>query len=151
MNSRIVLPIFLLSCFVFTLPGCSVFSSKKTVKQAELQTATAPSTIEWKEREWEVYAEERGVTYYFEKESITYPRKNIVHVWRKREFRPKISSHKAITAFDEFDCRDEKYRSLQVQGVNWDDTTTPIYQRPAPWTPIDIDEPDYHFIVHYCK
>jgi hypothetical protein len=150
MNFRSILSALFLSCFVFSLPACSIFSWKKAAKEDEPYVAAAPSTVEWKERDWKIYANDGGIKHYFEEESIAYPRKNIVQIWRKREFPPRVSSHKVITALDEFDCRKERFRSLQVQGLNWDDTTTPIYQRPTPWTPIDFDEPDYYFIIHYC-
>ena len=34
------------------------------------------------------------------------------------------SSHKEIIAYDEMNCKTEKYRALESQGVNWDGTTT---------------------------
>jgi hypothetical protein len=150
MKRTLVFSAFLLSCLAFSLPGCSLHSTKKVAKQVQPQVSAAPQPIEWKDRKWESYAEERDVTYYFEKESISYPAKDLVHVWRKRIFSAK-SSHKVITSLDEIDCRNERFRSLEVQGLSWDDTTTPVYKRPTPWVPIYTDTPDDYFLIHYCR
>jgi hypothetical protein len=152
MQRWFVVPVFLLSCLMVFLAGCSMLPSKKPAKQNQPEaSAAASSTVEWKDRRWESYADERGVQYYFEKESISYPKKDTMLVWRKRIFPGKMSSHKEIVSLDEFDCREEKVRSLQVQGLNWDDTTTPIYQRPTPWAIVYTNTADDYFVLNYCR
>ena len=49
--------------------------------------------------------------------------------------RHTASNQKEIIAFEEFDCTQDRYRSLEVQGLNWDGTTTQIFRKPSPWTP----------------
>jgi hypothetical protein len=152
MNRKILLSAFFASCLVFSLLGCSLFSSERPAKKSERTVASEPSNIEWKERKWESYAEDNGgVQYFFERESLDHTTKDLIYVWRKRIFPGKSSSQKEITSFDEIDCRTEKYRSLELQGLNWDDTTTIIYKRPTPWTPIFTDTPDYYFFNNFCR
>jgi hypothetical protein len=117
------------------------------------------STIEWGERNWEYYARDNnGIVHYLDKSAISYPSKYIIHVWRRRVFpeaapgsRNVRSSHKEIIAYDEMDCKTEKYRSLESQGVNWDGTTTQIFRTPMPWTPTFDDTADDLVLQQYCK
>ena len=61
------------------------------------------------------------------------------------------SSHKEIITYDEMNCKDEKYRSLETQLVNWDGTTTDIFRRPTPWTTIYEETADDLILHDYCK
>jgi hypothetical protein len=152
MNWRILLSACFVSCLAFSLLDCSLFSSGKAAKKSERTVAPEPSNIEWKERKWESYAEDKGgVQYLFERESLDHTTKDLIYVWRKRIFAGKSSSQKEITSFDEIDCRTQKYRSLELQGVNWDDTTTIIYKRPTPWNTIFGDTPDEYFLDNFCR
>jgi hypothetical protein len=122
------------------------------VKNPGQATPTQASGLEWKERQWEQYEQDKGKTvYYFEKDSLSYPSPHIIHVWRKRTFPTRSSSHKEIVSFDEIDCKNDKYRSLEVQALNWDDTPTPIYRKPSPWTNIYQDTPDEYFLDNFCR
>jgi len=140
------------TCLCVSLADCSLVVAEKPAKGAQPPRTVDSSGIEWKERKWEIYAKDRGGTqYYFERESLSYPAKNRIYVWKKRIFPGKSSSQKEIVSYDEIDCRDEKYRSLELQGVNWDDSTTIIYKRPTPWTPIFTDTADEYFLDTFCR
>ena len=70
------------SCLVISLGGCSLARSEKPAKEAKKPTVAESGNVEWKERKWENYAEDRGgVVFYFERESVTYPSKDLLHVW----------------------------------------------------------------------
>jgi hypothetical protein len=149
---RAYLPVFLLSCLALSVVDCSLISASKPSKKAEKPVATPTSNVEWKERKWELYAEDRGgVQYFFEKDSVEYLAKDVIRAWRKRTFPNKSSSQKEITSFDEIDCRMDRFRSLELQGLNWDDTTTAIYRRPAPWSKIYSETSDEVFEDKVCR
>jgi hypothetical protein len=139
--------------------GCSVMPFGKSAKNPEPAKEAGVSKIEWGARNWEYYAEENnGVTYYLDKSTISYPSKNIIHVWRRRVFpeaapgtRAVRSSHKELIGYDEMNCVTEKYRTLESQGVNWDGTTTAIFTRPTPWMTIYNDTADDRVRENYCK
>ena len=110
-------------------------------------------------RKWEKYGEDNnGVVHYIDKSAISYPSKNIIRVWRKRVF-PEIvpgskgmkSSHKEIVTYDEMDCKNETYRSLELQGVKWDGTLTEIFRKPTPWMPCFDNTADDRVLENYCK
>ena len=156
MNHRSSLPVFLLFCVALSLPGCSMLPSKKGVQQNQAkvvqpQASASSSTVEWKDRTWNNYFEDKGIVYYVEKQSVSYPRPNIVHMWRKRTFpNNKVSSHKEVISLDEIDCYKEKFRSLQLRALGWDDTATPVYQRPSPWANIYEGTAEDILILDYC-
>ena len=138
------------------LGGCTFFGSKTTAEKKPAKKETAakiqPSPEEWKERKWEQYAEDRaGTIYYFEKESISYPAKNIIHLWRKRVMGPGGGGMKEITSYDELDCRTEKFRTLELQAINPNGTTTEIFRRPSPWNTVYQQSADEYILNNFCK
>lgn len=158
MTRKISLALCLLWCALASVVGCTIFHKSTSAKTPEAAEEAKGSAIEWGERNWEFYAKDNGgVSYYFDKGSITSPSKNVVHVWRKREFpqeKPSgartSSNMKEITALDEFDCREAQHRSLEVQGLRWDGTTTEVFRRPTPWAPIYEGSPEDYFLNNYC-
>jgi hypothetical protein len=139
-------------CLLLCVGGCSLLRPGKSAKEAQKPPIVDTGNIEWKERTWENYAEDRGgVQFYFDKESLSYPSKDLIRVWRKRVFPGRSSSQKEIVSFDEIDCRTDRYRTLELQGLNWDDTKTMIYKRPTPWTNIFENTPDEYFLGKFCN
>jgi hypothetical protein len=131
--------------------GCSSFSTKLPKKGPAPVAVKPVSQIEWKERKWEQYGEDNaGVIYFFDRESITFPGKGVIHVWRKRQLSGSAKSLKEITSFDEIDCRADKFRTLELQGLNPDGTTTEIYKKPSVWTNIFQESADDFFIIKFC-
>jgi hypothetical protein len=155
--AKILVSLSLAALFMVTASNCSVFSSAKSSKndepkKAKAESPTPPSPVEWKERKWENYGEERsGTTYYFERESISYPARNIIRVWKKRTLAGSARSLKEITSYDEMDCKTEKYRTLELQGVNADDTKTEIFRKPGPWNTVYQDSADEYFLRKFCR
>ena len=138
------------------LGGCSflpTFKKPSGETQTRKQTPVSPSpSAEWKERKWEKYTDDRaGTSYLFEKESISYPAKNIIHVWRKRIMGPGAGGLKEITTYDEIDCKTERFRTVELQGINADGTATNIFRRTSPWNPIFQESADEYFLNNFCK
>ena len=161
MTRKMLFFLCLLSCALASMVGCSVFHKGTPPTQAKAPEAvkeTKGSAIEWGERKWEFYRKDNGgVSYYLDKEAITFSSKNVMHVWRKREFPQEkagagrtSSNMKEIVAFDEFDCRDGRYRSLEVQGLKWDGTATEVFRKPSPWGPIYEGTAEVYFLDNYC-
>ena len=126
--------------------ACSLIRSGKANKEAKSAAAQAePAKLsatssgaaeeagkEGRERKWENYASDsNGVDYYVERETITYPSKTLVRAWRRRTF-PIHSPQKEIISFDEIDCNEARYRSLEVEGVYWDGKTK-TFKVVSPW------------------
>lgn len=153
MNCRKMVVIsFLIVGVLVTSMGCGSFSFKKPVKAPVSKIVTPTSPIEWQERKWEQYGEDKnGTVYFFERESVMYPAKGIIHVWRKRQLSGSTKGLKEITSFDEIDCRTDKFRSLELQGVNYDDTKTVIFKKPSMWSTIFQDSADEYITNQFCK
>jgi hypothetical protein len=91
----------------------------------------------------------RGLTYFYDKENITYPSSGMIKVWRKREF-PVRAGQKAIISWDEIDCFKQKFRSVQMQVVQWDDTME-TFNRVQDWMTIWGESPEEWFLDNTCK
>jgi hypothetical protein len=105
---------------------------------------------EGRERKWENYASDANrVDYYVDKESIAYPSKTLVHAWRRRVF-PINSPQKEIISFDEIDCNEARYRTLEVEGIYWDGKTK-TFKAVSPWVRIFMDSPDEVLYLDVCK
>jgi hypothetical protein len=73
-----------------------------------------------RERRWVVYGmSSAGVSLLVDKGSVTPMSNGILQFWRRRTF-PERSYQKEIISLEEVDCRRNKYRTLEVQGVYWD-------------------------------
>ncbi|OPY64503.1 MAG: hypothetical protein A4E57_03525 [Syntrophorhabdaceae bacterium PtaU1.Bin034] len=151
-------------CFVcviaLIITGCSLGkSAKKTteqgrqteqMKQEEAARLAELAKEEEREKKWEEYATDGArVVYYLDKEGMTFPSKNMVQVWRKRVF-PQRSPQKEIISLDVIDCVKQKYRSLIVQGVQWDGSSE-TWRKPSPWTTIHGDTAEEYILDHFCK
>jgi len=158
MSRKMSLSVSLLCCALVSMTGCSFIHKSNPAKAPETVKQNQGSTIEWGERKWEFYVKDNGgVSYYFDKGSVTFPSKNVVHVWRKREFpgekadaRHTASNMKEITSIDEFDCSEGRYRSLEVQGLKWDGTTTDLFRKPTPWGTVYEGTAEDYFLNNYC-
>ena len=105
---------------------------------------------EGEERKWEEYSKDKqGLTFSYDKASITYPSPGVIKLWRKRSF-PVRASQKEILSLDEIDCYKQKYRSVQLQLVQWDDTVD-TFNKVAEWCVIYGDSPEEYFLDTACK
>lgn len=157
--NRKLLPLLCLAGSVVLMSACSMVPFHKSDKKAEPRKQAEEVKAEWGERKWEQYgSDNNGTTHYLDKSSITYPSRYTIHIWRKRVFPEAVvgsgtvrSSHKEIIGYDEMNCKTEEYRSLESQGVNWDGTTTKVFTRPTPWTPVYDGTADDVILRDYCK
>lgn len=153
MKMRSVFFLCLVCCLGLLVTGCSFTRSGKAAKDAEAfkKAEQARTAVPVPDKPWEKYGVDgRGVEYYYQKDTVSFPTKTTVHVWRKRTFRQRPQL-KEIVSFDEIDCKTEKYRSLQTQGVRQDDSTTEMYVTPSPWYVIYDDSADDFFLNTSCK
>ena len=108
------------------------------------------ATAQEAHRAWTKYAtDNREVEYYFDKDAVLRPDTDILHIWRKRVF-PQRSPLKEIVALDEFNCRLQRYRALELH-VTGQDGNTQVSRKVGPWTPIWADSPDEYFLDETCK
>jgi hypothetical protein len=99
---------------------------------------------------WLEYTKDgRGLVYYYDKENITFPSSGMIKVWRKREF-PVRAGQKAVISLDEIDCFKQKYRSVQMQVVKWDDTVQ-THSNVQDWMTIWGESPEEWFLDNTCK
>jgi len=154
----------LICCLALLMVACSLIRSGKANKDGKSAAGQAePAKVsetssgsageagkEGRERKWENYASDaNGVDYYVDRETIAYLSKTIVHAWRKRTFLVK-SPQKEIISFDEIDCGEARYRTLEVEGVYWDGRTK-TFKAVSPWVRIFADSPDEVLYLDVCK
>ncbi|MDR2018826.1 MAG: hypothetical protein LBQ00_08195 [Syntrophobacterales bacterium] len=102
------------------------------------------------DHKWQEYMKDgRGLTYYYDKESITFPSGGIIKLWRKREF-PVRAAQKTIMSLDEIDCYKQKYRSVQMQVAQWNEEVE-TFSRVQDWMTIWGDTPEEWFLDNTCK
>jgi hypothetical protein len=151
MNTGKALFLFSILISLLFLSACSSLTIGKGPKKTESVAIPQAGTIEWKERNWESYGKDRnGVDYLFERDSASYPARGIVRVWRKRIFSAKTTSHQEIASFDEFNCRSERFRTLELQATKWDGTLTEVYRKPGSWVTVYANTPDEYFLINLC-
>ncbi len=155
MNRKVVLSILLICAFALSI-GCSSLTreGRASRKAAEIKLAEeAKRAAEQRPKmsgKWEkIDTDLRNVEYYYDKESISFPSDNLIHVWRRKVF-PVNSPHKEIISFEEINCRTEKYRSLQSQSIGWDGTPSEMFIVTAPWATIFQLSPEEYFLDNYC-
>ena len=102
------------------------------------------------DRTWTKYAtDSKEVEYYFDKDAVARPDTDILHVWRKRVF-PQRSPMKEILALDEFNCRLQQYRALELH-VTGRDGSIQVTKRVGPWATIWVNSPEEYFLDKTCK
>ena len=164
MDRKPWLSLSLICCLALLMVACSLIRSGKANKDGKSAAGQAePAKVsetssgsageagkEGRERKWENYASDaNGVDYYVDRETIAYLSKTIVHAWRKRTFLVK-SPQKEIISFDEIDCNEARYRTLEVEGVYWDGRTK-TFKAVSPWVRIFADSPDEVLYLDVCK
>ena len=103
------------------------------------------------ERKWTSYMRDRegGVEYFYDKEALMKPSKELIQVWRKRVF-PAGAAQKEIVTLDEIDCRGARYRSLELHVTYWDGTAE-RYDRVSPWARVYENSPEEYLMEEDCK
>ncbi len=149
----------LMACIVVLMVGCGTSkkaeSGKSATEVASKDEKGSKEEVEIVnevvERKWEEHARVRiGIVYYYEKDSITYPSRGIVKVWRKRVL-PDRMTDKEIISLDEIDCQKEKFRSVFIQVIRKNDTVDTFKKPSEDWAQIYVDSPEEYFMDHFCK
>jgi hypothetical protein len=103
------------------------------------------------QKEWKEHARVKlGIQYYYEKDSIEYPSRGMMKIWRKRVL-PARMSDKEIISLDQFDCKEQKYRSVFIQVVRKNDMVDTFKKPSEDWNQIFPDSPEEYFLDIYCK
>ena len=101
-------------------------------------------------RKWTSYAEDgNGIEYFYDKDTIAHPSKDLVRMWRKREF-PSRAAQKEIVTLDEIDCRGARYRSVELRVTDRDGTIR-TFDKVSPWAKIYEDSAEDYLMGKYCK
>ena len=103
------------------------------------------------ERKWTSYMRDREtrVEYFYDKEALVKPSKELIQVWRRRVF-PTGASQKEIVTLDEIDCRKARYRSLELSVTYWDGTTK-AYDKVSPWSNVYANSVEEFLMDEHCK
>jgi hypothetical protein len=114
------------------------------------QPVSKPPVSDETGRKWTSYAEDgNGIEYFYDKDTIAHPSKDLVQVWRKREF-PSGASQKEIVAHDEIDCPGARYRSLEL-SVTYRDGTIRTFNKVTSWANIYADSAEEYLMNEHCK
>ena len=116
------------------------------------QPASAPPAPVGDEagRKWTSYAQGgNGIEYFYDQDTIAHPSKDLVRMWRKREF-PSGAAQKEIVTLDEIDCRGARYRSVELHVTDRDGTIR-TFDKASPWTKIYEDSAEDYLMGEYCK
>ena len=92
---------------------------------------------------------EGGVEYFYDKEALMKPSKDLIQVWRRRAF-PAGAIQKEIVTLDEIDCRGGRYRALELH-VTYRDGTTKSYDRVGPWAKVYENSAEDYLMEEDCK
>jgi hypothetical protein len=162
--SKVYKAVILVLCMVSLVIGCGTSKKAEKAKEEAGKVAAEKVTKEEKgsekeaveidkvvERKWEEHGRVRiGIVYYYEKDSITYPSRGMIRVWRKRVL-PDRMADKEIISLDEVDCQKEKFRSVFVQVLRKNDTIDTFKKPSEDWAQVFADSPEEYFMDHFCK
>jgi hypothetical protein len=103
------------------------------------------------ERKWTSYMRERdrSVEYFFDKDAMVKTPQRMLNVWRKRVF-AKGAAQKEIITFDNINCREAEFRSLQLTVINWDGTSK-TFDKPSEWAHVFSSSPEEYLLEQYCN
>jgi hypothetical protein len=92
--------------------------------------------------DWQLAAENEENEIYIDKESISYPSKNLVKAWFKTmpnipvKMFKKYMTHQIV--YEEHNCKEHKFRFLRATGYHSDGTTKEVISEPSVWTDVPI-------------
>jgi hypothetical protein len=153
--------------FILSLVSCSsnLARDKKTIdgsqeKTTNTETASAqsgnqrtptPSSSAGDEgRKWTMYLiDERDTKLFYDENGVTQSSKNIVQIWRKRDFSPEATQQQIVT-LDEIDCLKGQYRTLVLRVTYWDGTTGRT-DKPTRWMKILRSSGEAYLKGQYCQ
>ena len=101
-------------------------------------------------RKWTMYLIDQNDTkLFYDQNGVMQSSKNIVQIWRKREFSPGAPQRQIVT-LDEIDCRKAQYRTL-VLGVAYWNGTTGRSDNPTRWMKILKGSGEAYLKGQYCQ
>jgi hypothetical protein len=102
-------------------------------------------------RKWTSYMKEPDskVEYFYDAETLIKPSNGLLQMWRKKVF-PAGAAQKEIVTLDEIDCREARYRSLELIVTYWDGTTR-RYDTPSPWANVYTSSVEEFLMDQHCK
>jgi hypothetical protein len=113
-------------------------------------SALYSSAGEEPERKWTSYMRGRdGTEYFYDKDALIKTPQRTFQVWRKRVFAPG-SAQKEIVTFDQIDCREAEYRSLQLSVTYWDGRVK-TFDKQGPWAHVYSNSPEEYLLEEHCK
>jgi hypothetical protein len=101
-------------------------------------------------RTWMLYfRNDDGLTWYLDEGKLREQPGNVIELWRKTVF-PSWAFQKEIVTLDELDCREDEYRTRELQVTYWDGAsqTSNII---TPWAHIFSNSPEQYLIDTKCK
>ncbi len=134
-------------------------SQKKTetaqkAREAQPQPESQPlpnvsSSAGEDERKWTRYmTDEDDITYFCDENAIIQSSKNIIQIWGKREF-PPGAAQKEIVTLDEIDCREARYRTLNLRVTYWNGTTGTSHEATR-WAKIWENSTEEYLMDEHC-
>ncbi|MBA4416395.1 MAG: hypothetical protein C0392_00575 [Syntrophus sp. (in: bacteria)] len=163
--SRVIKTVIFAMCIAFLVIGCGI--SKKTgAVKADGDPVKIAADAEAKkkadggaemdlnkqiaDKKWEEHARNKlNTIFYYEKETVSYPSRGFIRVWRKRVL-PYRMVDKEIISLEEIDCKRDKHRSIFIQVVRKDDKVE-TFKKPSPdWAAIFPGSPEESLMDKYC-
>lgn len=100
-------------------------------------------------RTWTLYfRNDDGVKWYLDQNSFE-PSRTLIQMWRKRVF-PQWAKQKEIVTLDEINCRQTRFRTLQLRVTHWDGRTQ-MSDKVTPWAKIYSSSAEEYLTGEYCK
>jgi hypothetical protein len=153
--------------YLDTFPGQIGYPVKKTKEMIELEErlarleaavrgqstpqASQPDqpVVDETGRAWTLYfRNDDGVQWYVDQGSFE-PSRTLIQMWRKRVF-PQWAKQKEIVTLDEINCRQTRFRTLQLRVTHWDGRTQ-MSDKVTPWAKIYSSSAEEYLTGEYCK
>ena len=150
-----------------TLPGRVGYPTKRSKELSELEERLArleraggrespPKTASPEEpvrgeggRAWTRYfRNEDGVEWFLDGGTFKRTRDGI-ELWRRRTF-PRWAFQKEIVTLDDLNCREERYRTLELRVTGWDGSSR-TSDRMTPWANVYSSSPEHYLMQEYCN
>ena len=164
---RSALPELFIIFFILSLVSCSFdLPWDRTVTDGSQKRTTKTDTVQAQPgsqplpelssstgdggRKWSRYmTDDNDTKYFYDEDAIIYSSKNIIQMWRKREF-PPGAAQKEIVTLDEIDCGKAEYRTLELR-VTRRDGITERSDKATRWAKIYENSSEAYIMGQRCK
>jgi len=101
-------------------------------------------------RKWKRYmTDDQDVRHFIDEEAITRISKDVIQMWRKREFPPGATQRRIVT-LDELNCPRQEFRTVELQ-VTYSDGRIGRSKEPGRWAKIYENTNEEYLMDEYCK